>query len=209
MTIEIRNLNKTVKDSILFRDVNLDLSPGTIYGVIGKNGSGKSTFLKLISGIEKTDDNSNMMLFPSIYSPIGIHLENPKLYPYLSGRKNIEHFTSEISMLNLNADFLIKKLQLENFIDKKVKTYSLGTKQKISLIIAILMSEKLLLLDEPTNGLDEESIEIFKSILLTLAKEFQLTILIATHDIENLGEIFNEILIIKNKSIEKVEYTSS
>ncbi|MCK2003754.1 ABC transporter ATP-binding protein [Peribacillus frigoritolerans] len=205
MTIKIRNLNKRIKNNILFENLNFDLIPGEIYGIIGKNGTGKTTLLKLLSGLVPDDRKQTIDLFPDQYSPIGIHLENPKIYPYLSGKQNIRLFTSDLLEPYYDADLLIKKFQLEKFIDKKVKTYSLGTKQKISLIIAILMSGKLLLLDEPTNGLDEESIKTFKSILLQLSKEYKLTILITTHDVHELEEVFDKMMTIKNGSLETVD----
>lgn len=203
MNIKIRNLNKRNKSNIIFKNLNLDLEPGKIYGILGKNGSGKTTLLKLISGLEVDDGKHRIDLFPSDYSPVGIHLESPKLYPFLSGRQNISIFTSDLATTILEPEWLIKVFQLEAFVDKKVKTYSLGTKQKVSLIIAILMVGKLLLLDEPTNGLDEESVQRLKSILLQLSKEHKLTILITTHDIDELDEIVDEIWVIKNSILEK------
>ncbi|MFD3261634.1 ATP-binding cassette domain-containing protein [Paenibacillus lentus] len=202
--IEIRSLNKRIKNNIIFENLNFDLAPGKIYGIIGKNGTGKTTLLKLLSGLEEDDQKQTMKLFPDQYSPIGVHLENPKLYPYLSGKQNISFFTSDLAEFYYEPDILINKFQLETFVDKKVKTYSLGTKQKISLIMAILMSRKLLLLDEPTNGLDEESVQTFKSILLRLSQEHGLTIVITTHDVHELEVLFDEIMTIKKGSLETV-----
>jgi ABC-2 type transport system ATP-binding protein len=206
LTIEIRNLSKKINNNLIFENLSFDFSPGTIYGIIGKNGTGKTTFLKLLSGLIPDDKRRFTNLYPNHYSPIGIHLESPKLYPYLSGKQNIHIFTSDLLKSYYEPNSLINDFKLENLINKKTKTYSMGTKQKISLIIAILMSNKLLLLDEPTNGLDEETIQTLKKILLHLSKKYGVTVIITTHDLLELEEIFNEILTIKNNSLEEVDW---
>lgn len=194
-----------MKNHILFENANLDLATGKIYGLIGKEGTGETTLLKLLSGLERDDHKKWINLFPDHYCPIGIHLDSPKLYPYLSGKQNIQFFTSDLSTFYYEPDILVEKLHLETIIDKKVKTYSPETKQKLSLIIAILMAEKLLLLDKPINGLDEESIQTVQSILLYLSKVHGLTILLTMKDEHEWKEVLDKRLTIKNGSFLTVD----
>lgn len=104
-----------MNNHVLFDNLNFDLNPGKIYGVLGKNGTGKTTLLKLLSGLEPDENNQTMKLFPDDYSPIGIHIESPKLYPFLSGKKNIRLFTSDLPKSNYDLDFFNRRVSTSKF----------------------------------------------------------------------------------------------
>ncbi|WP_289762389.1 ATP-binding cassette domain-containing protein [Lactobacillus intestinalis] len=177
--LKIEHLNKKFGKKEVLKDVSLTLSPGERIHIIGKNGSGKSTIFKIITGILKQNGGTVEIGTDDV---IGALIENPSFLEYESGLENLK-FLAE---LNHNYDEkLVKDLMEEFSLDSEdsqsVSRYSIGMRQKLGIIQAIMENQNIVLLDEPTRGIDKEGIETFVKILGQL-KEQKRAVIIASHD---------------------------
>lgn len=177
--LKIEHLNKKFGKKEVLQDVSLTLSPGERIHIIGKNGSGKSTIFKIITGILKQNGGTVEIGTDDV---IGALIENPSFLEYESGLENLK-FLAE---LNHNYDEkLVKDLMEEFSLDSEdsqsVSRYSIGMRQKLGIIQAIMENQNIILLDEPTRGIDKEGIETFVKILGQL-KEQKRAVIIASHD---------------------------
>ncbi|MBT1279724.1 ABC transporter ATP-binding protein [Thermoanaerobacter sp. CM-CNRG TB177] len=212
--ISVKNLCKGfAKNVIIFENLSIEMPKNKIIGLIGPNGSGKTTFIKLLSGMILPDsgeilvDGLNVQKeFLAVKRIIGIMPDtNRNLYWNLSGYKNIEYFAILKGLYNKRErnkiiEELISELNMESFVYKKVESYSKGMKQRLMFLIALLGSPKLLLLDEPLNGLDFENSLLIKDIILKFVKK-GLSVIISSHDKYFLEEICDIKYIIKDKKL--------
>lgn len=125
-------------------------------------------------------------------------IEYPSLYPFLTGRENLELFALNGEKEELNE--LISELKMEEFIDKKVKSYSLGTKQKLGIALALINSPKLVILDEPMNGLDPQSTRDLRNIILKRARQGT-TFLISSHILAELQKLIDDVIVINKGNV--------
>jgi len=188
-------------------NLDLKLAPGEIYGLLGPNGAGKSTLIKIIAGLlTPTSGSLKVMgidptINPSgVKSKIGYVSENSTLYDSLSPRDFFE-FVSSVRKTNpkLASDriaTLVPAFGIDQFYDSPIATLSMGTKQKVSIIAALLHEPPLLLLDEPLNGLDARSSRIVKDIISLHAKKNRGAVLFSTHIMEVAENICDKIGII-------------
>lgn len=177
--LKIEHLNKKFGKKEVLKDVSLTLSPGERIHIIGKNGSGKSTIFKIITGILKQNGGTVEIGTDDV---IGALIENPSFLEYESGLENLK-FLAE---LNHNYDEKLVKDLMEEFSldprdEQSVSRYSIGMRQKLGIIQAIMENQNIVLLDEPTRGIDKEGIETFVKILGQL-KEQKRAVIIASHD---------------------------
>lgn len=186
--IEINNLSKKINGYTILDEINLSINEGEVCSIIGSNGSGKSMLLKSIAGLIHPDNGSINILgnikigqgdFPE---NIGVLFDTPGLIPEYSAFKNLKILAS---INKIATDIRIKEL-LSSFglnpNDKRpIKKYSLGMKQKVGIVQALMEYPKILILDEPMNGLDKESIELVRRIILEL-KEKKITIILTSHN---------------------------
>lgn len=177
--LKIEHLNKKFGKKEVLKNVSLTLSPGERIHIIGKNGSGKSTIFKIITGILKQNGGTVEIGADDV---IGALIENPGFLEYESGLENLK-FLAE---LNHNYDEkLVKDLMEEFSLDPRdeqpVSKYSIGMRQKLGIIQAIMENQNIILLDEPTRGIDKEGIETFVKMLEQL-KEQKRAVIIASHD---------------------------
>lgn len=198
--IKIVNVTKKFGENKVLDDVNLILEPGKIYGIQGKNGSGKTMLMRAISGLLSLNEGE-VEVFGEVIGvdrdfpkSAGILIEHPGLLPEISGFENLK---TVMSINKIVSDEEIKKAMSNFDLDPnsnlKVKKYSLGMKQKVGILMAILERPQVVILDEPTNGLDEASVEKFKDMILNL-KDDSRVIIVASHDREGLEEISDEII---------------
>lgn len=211
-TVKITNLTKKIKDKIILNNVNFQFKPGNIYGLYGRNGSGKTMLLRAISGLifptEGTIEIDDKIMHKDISFPpsVGVIIENTNLLPQYDGFTNLK-ILSKIKNVVSDDDIreAIKKVGLDPDSKLKVKAYSLGMKQRLAIAQAIFEKPNLLLLDEPTNALDEDSINSVRKILLELKKSGT-TIIIASHNKEDLKILADETLnMVNGKLIQKIE----
>ena len=198
--IKIVNVTKKFGENKVLDDVNLIFEPGKIYGIQGKNGSGKTMLMRAISGLLSLNEGE-VEVFGEVIGvdrdfpkSAGILIEHPGLLPEISGFENLK---TVMSINKIVSDDEIKKAMSNFDLDPnsnlKVKKYSLGMKQKVGILMAILERPQVVILDEPTNGLDEASVEKFKDMILDL-KDDSRVINVASHDREGLEEISDEII---------------
>ena len=198
-------LTKQFKKQKAVNNVSMHIKQGEIYGFIGRNGAGKTTFLKMISGLTYPT-SGEISLFgcsgnemKKMFSRIGTLIEAPGLYPNLTAYENLK---LKCLCIGLNKqDYinnLLKTVGLSDVGKKKVKNYSLGMKQRLGIAMALIGEPDLLVLDEPINGLDPQGIAEVRDTIFKLNKERNITIIISSHILEELSKIATDYGIIHN-----------
>lgn len=198
--IVIENLSKTLKNNIILNNVNLTFESGHIYGLVGRNGSGKTMLLRAICGLIFPDEGRILIDGKQLHKDIsfpescGVIIENTDLLPNFSAFDNLK-ILSKIK--NIASDEMIVNalinVGLDPKNDKKVKSFSLGMKQRLSIAQAIFENPDILLLDEPTNALDEDGVNDIRNILLR-EKEKNKLIIIASHNKEDISLLSDTII---------------
>ena len=211
--LEIKNISKKIVKKQILNDITFEIKEGEIFGFVGPNGAGKTTLIKTILGLYKQDKGqvtiggySLEKNFEKAMSKIGAIIENPEMYDYLSGKNNLKIYAS-ISNINDESyiNKIIKTVKLENRINNKVKTYSLGMRQRLGLAQALISKPKLLILDEPTNGLDPLGIKELRELLKKISKEDNIAVLISSHILSEIELICDRIAIIDNGSLVEIK----
>lgn len=177
--------------------VDLTVKQGAIYGLVGRNGAGKTTIIRMAAG-QTTATSGELALFGET-TPAGLNrarsrtgamVEVPSFYPYLSAHDNLEYYRLQRGIPGRSVvDEALAYVGLSQVGRKKFKTFSLGMKQRLGLALALMNHPDFLLLDEPINGLDPEGIVEFRNILLTLNRERGTTILISSHILSELSNV--------------------
>ena len=214
--MKITNITKKYKDNTVLDHLNFSLDSSHIVGLIGKNGVGKTTIMKIMNGNianfkGKVDFDQNQK--------IGYLIEHPKLYQDLSGLKNLKNF-SNILGVKFDKDYankIIKAFDMESYINKRVKKYSLGMKQKLAIAVSLINKPHYLILDEPTNGMDPDgSIDVLNTIK-DITNEFNMKVLISSHKLEDIELICDRAVFLRDgklvedidmKNTSSQEYTS-
>lgn len=183
--------------------VNMHVPEGSIYGFIGKNGAGKTTFMRMAAGLAAPSSGS-MILFGSTNLErerirIGTLIETPGIYPGMPARDNLEFLRRTFGIPEKSrVDELLTLTGLSDTGKKKVRNFSLGMKQRLGIAIALLRNPDFLILDEPVNGLDPSGILEIRQLLVRLNREKQVTILISSHILGELSKIATHYGIIRN-----------
>lgn len=202
--IEIKQLEKTYPEGKKALDrISLVVPQGTIFGFLGPNGAGKTTTIKLLTGILNPTggEMSVLNLNPAeeaekLHQLTGVLTEHAGMYDHLTGIDNLSFFGQLFGMSKSDSEAkgmqLLEKLGLSDAAQVKLKSYSTGMRQRLSLARTLIHSPKLLFLDEPTSGLDPESTKSVNELLLELSKEEGTTIFLCTHQLRYAQEICNE-----------------
>lgn len=189
--LKTNGLVKTYGKKDVVSEVAMNVPKGSIYGLIGENGAGKTTIMRMIVGLAKPTKGS-VQLFETddlveARKKVGCVIENPALYPNMSARENLETFRRLSGIEDKGIiDSVLETVGLADTGKKKAKNFSLGMKQRLSIGIAILNNPEFLILDEPINGLDPKGIAEVRDLLNTLCSQGK-TILLSSHI---LGELF-------------------
>lgn len=209
--VQVKNLNKTIKGKQIIKNVSLDFYPGQITGFLGPNGAGKTTTIRMMTGLMHPTSGEIVINgvslkdnFEEAIRHVGVIVENPEMYKYMSGYKNLEHFARMHKVPKSRIDEVVKQVGLENRIHEKVKTYSLGMRQRLGLAQAMLHKPKFLILDEPTNGLDPAGIREFRHYLQKIATEDQVSIVVSSHLLSEIEQMVDRIAVIQNGEIIEV-----
>jgi ABC-2 type transport system ATP-binding protein len=210
-TLLLENITKTIKGKEIIKGISFSIDEGEILGFLGPNGAGKSTTLRMIvglstptSGVIEICGHSITKNYVQAMSNVGCIIEGPDLYNYISGMDNLKMLAA-MSREVKEKDILeaVELVGLENRIKDKVSTYSLGMKQRLGLAQALMHNPKLLILDEPTNGLDPSGINELRSIIKSLVKEKNMSMLISSHLMSEIELLCDKVSIIKNGTILK------
>lgn len=208
--IEINAFTKIIKGNTVLNNINLKLEKGKIYGFIGQNGSGKTMLFRAICGLITPTKGNVVIDGKTITKDIdfpescGVIIETPGFWEDLTGLQCLKNIASIKSKINEETicDWMIK-LGLNPMDKRQFRKYSLGMKQKLALVQALMESPALIVLDEPTNALDEESIKNLRNILKNL-KEKGATILIASHSKDDVELLSNQIFKMDSGNIREV-----
>ncbi|MDN8592768.1 bacitracin ABC transporter ATP-binding protein [Chryseobacterium mucoviscidosis] len=205
-TIETKQLTKIYKDQKAVNNVNIHVKKGRIYGLLGRNGAGKTTIMKMILGLTSTSSGEVDVFGKNIkgrekqvYPRIGAIIETPGFYPNLTGTENLNIFAKLRGTSAPNAVKNALEIVGLPYKDKKLfGEYSLGMKQRLGIANAILHDPELLILDEPTNGLDPIGIAEVRDFIKNLSVERGKTILISSHILSEISLLADDIGIIDN-----------
>ena len=197
MKLEINNLSKTLDNNIILDNINMSLESCNIYGFIGRNGSGKTMLLKVICGFVKPTsgtiliNDENALANNYFNNEIRALIEKPNFINNLSGFDNLKLLASINNKIDDKTILTwLDKVGLLEEKDKLYSKYSLGMKQKLGIVQALMEDTKIILLDEPLNGIDENSVNIIRNILLEEKNKDKL-IIIATHIKEDIEKLCN------------------
>lgn len=202
--IIIENLSKTIKNNKILDNVNLTFESGHVYGLVGRNGSGKTMLLRAICGLIFPDSGKVIIDGKQLHKDIsfpescGIIIENTDLLPNFSAFDNLKMLSEIKNTANDNMiKSAIKSVGLDPDSKKKVKTFSLGMKQRLSIAQTLFEDPDILLLDEPTNALDEDGVNDVRRILLEQKKKNKL-IIIASHNKEDISLLSDTVISVSN-----------
>lgn len=200
---------------LLFQNLNLSISQKEIIGILGQNGCGKTTLVKIISGLLSPETGAiymdgkkvkpNNTEYRSSISVLGD--ANRSLYWNLTGRQNIEYF-SFLTSRSVDQQFFdefVARMKMQTYIDNKVSYYSKGMKQKLMLLIALINMPRLVIMDEPLNGLDMESVCIIEDVIHAAAESRNTAFLITSHDKFFIDEVCSVKYEIANQTLSLVE----
>ena len=183
------NLTKTYGKKDAAKDINIHVREGEIYGLIGRNGAGKTTVMRVISGLSKATSGS-YELFGENKFGVGVLIESPGIYPNMSAEENIR--LKCIALGCNNSDYiqsLLKTVGLENTGKKPAGSFSLGMRQRLGIGLALVGDPRMIVLDEPINGLDPQGIVEVRKTLERLKNEKGITIMISSHILDELSKL--------------------
>lgn len=215
--LEIKNVSKKIGKKLILDDITFDVKEGEVFGFVGPNGAGKTTLIKTMLGLYKQDsgfisiggyDLNND--FEKAMEQIGAIIENPEMYSYLSGMDNLNIYSIMSGFNDLEyKNKVINTVKLENRINNKVKTYSLGMRQRLGIAQALISKPKLLILDEPTNGLDPIGIKELRELLKRISKKNNIAVFVSSHILSEIELMCDRIAIIDNGSIVEIKDMNS
>lgn len=200
--IRTENLTKKFGKKIAVNSVSMNIMQGDIYGFIGKNGAGKTTTMKMLLG-NSVPTSGSIELFGSQElnkqrARIGSLIEAPGLYKNCTATENMKRFAILSGDNDDKIDEILKFVGLGDVGKKKVKAFSLGMKQRLGIAIALLGNPELLVLDEPINGLDPAGIKEIRDLILQLNREKRITVIIASHLLDELSKVVTKYGIIRD-----------
>ncbi|MGW9987203.1 ABC transporter ATP-binding protein [Staphylococcus cohnii] len=192
--LTVEHLTKKIGNKTILEDISLNLNRGHIIGLVGANGAGKTSLMKVILGYSSYQEGTFRIIEnKNKKSNVGALIENPGIYPFMSGYDNLKLLNETKNTHDI--DTIVSQLNMDDYIHNKAKTYSLGMKQKLGIAIAFLNQPQLIILDEPMNGLDPKAVRDVRELIVKKAKE-GVTFLISSHILSELVKITNSILII-------------
>ena len=204
--LETEGLSKNYAGVLRVNDLDIRIKEGEVYGFLGPNGAGKSTTMKMLLGLVKPSTGT-ISIFGKpfieknrieILNEMGSLIESPSYYGHLSGKENMEIVRKLLDVPKSNIDEAIKIVRMENQMNKKVRYYSLGMKQRLGIAMALAGFPKLLILDEPTNGLDPAGIEEIRELIKALPQKYGMTVMISSHILSEIDQVASSIGIINH-----------
>ncbi|MEH7450889.1 ABC transporter ATP-binding protein [Gottfriedia acidiceleris] len=210
--LKLNGVTKSIKGKVLVDQVSFEVYEGEVFGFLGPNGAGKTTTIRMLVGLIKPTKGTIEIAgypvkthFKEAMRQIGCIVENPELYGYLTGWENLNQFAR---MLGIKDDKKISEVvnlvKLTDRIHEKVKTYSLGMKQRLGIAQALLGNPKLLILDEPTNGLDPAGIRELREFIHMLVREQNISVFISSHLLSEIEMICDRVGIINKGKMVRV-----
>lgn len=203
IAIETCGLTRRFGTQLAVNEVNLLVPEASIYGFLGPNGAGKTTTIRMLLGLIRPNagevklfDEAFVANRLSLLRRVGALVETPSLYSHLTGRENLEVTRRLIGADRKLIDRALDIVKLAADAHRRVREYSLGMRQRLSLALALLNNPDLLILDEPANGLDPAGIHEMRDLIRRLAAEFGITIFLSSHLLSEVEQVANHIGII-------------
>lgn len=211
MEIIVNNVSKKFKKVTVLNNVNMTFESGKIYGLVGRNGSGKSVFLKILCSFYKSNtgevlfDNINYSSNNSFPPDTRALIEKPTFFLDLSGFENLKLLANIQNKIGDNE--INKSLELVNLIsekDKKYKEYSLGMKQKLGIAQVLMENPNVMIFDELFNGIEDETVDKIRNILLELKNQNKI-IIVTSHIKEDIDILSDEVYKFNNGNVERIK----
>ncbi len=202
--VRTANLSKSYDGIYRVKDLDVRINEGEIYGFLGPNGAGKSTTMKMLLGLVKPSEGEIFIFGKrfnekerlNILKDMGSLIESPSYYGHLTGKENMEIVRRLLDLPEKNVKEAVHIVRMERQMDKKVKNYSLGMKQRLGIAMALARFPKLLILDEPTNGLDPAGIEEIRELIKKLPQQYGMTVMISSHILSEVDQMVSSVGII-------------
>ncbi len=211
--IEIQEVTKRIKGKTIIDGISFDVYKGEVFGFLGPNGAGKTTTIRMIVGLMGISEGDIKIAGSSIKTDfekavrhIGAIVENPEMYKFLSGYDNLLHFARmSKGITKEKIDEVVELVGLTSRIKDKVKTYSLGMRQRLGLAQCLLHDPDVLILDEPTNGLDPAGIREIRDHIRMLARERNMAVIVSSHLLSEMEMMCDRIGIIQQGKLIDVQ----
>jgi ABC-2 type transport system ATP-binding protein len=204
--MELIDVKKTIGKKEIIKGLSFTINQGEVFGFIGPNGAGKTTTIRMMVGLMKLTDGDIRILGNSVktdykkaIAEVGAIVENPEMYPFMSGWSNLKHYARMIpGITEQRIQEVVELVGLGKAIKEKAGRYSLGMRQRLGIAQALLHNPSVLILDEPTNGLDPAGIREIRHYVRRLATEENVAIIISSHLLGEVEQMCDRIGIIKN-----------
>ncbi|WP_163853905.1 ABC transporter ATP-binding protein [Paenibacillus elgii] len=204
--VQLQQVTKRIGSKTIVDGLSFAVKPGEVFGFLGPNGAGKTTTIRMMVGLMAITNGEVLIQGHSVKTRfeqamlhVGAIVENPEFYGFMTGYQNLVHFARMMpNVPKERIDEVVRLVKLENRIMDKVKTYSLGMRQRLGVAQAILHRPSVLVLDEPTNGLDPEGIRELRDYLRRLAAEEGLAVIVSSHLLSEMELMCDRVAIIQN-----------
>ncbi|MDT9025392.1 MULTISPECIES: ABC transporter ATP-binding protein [Rossellomorea] len=211
--VQLQGVSKVIKGKTIIDNLSFDVYEGEVFGFLGPNGAGKTTTIRMIVGLMNISKGDVLISGKSIkkdfegaIKDVGAIVENPELYKFMSGYQNLKHFARmQNGITEERMKEVIELVGLTDRINDKVKTYSLGMRQRLGLAQCLLHKPKLLILDEPTNGLDPAGIREIRAYIRKLAQEEGMAVIVSSHLLSEMEMMCDRIGIIQSGKLVDVQ----
>ncbi len=212
VVLSVKNLRKTIGKKEIIKGISFDVFAGEVFGFLGPNGSGKTTTIRMLVDLIRPSAGTVQCAGFDVHVQhdeamrhIGCIVENPEMYGYMTGWQNLQHFANMVPDITASRiEEVTEIVGLTARIDDKVKTYSLGMRQRLGIAQALLGRPKLLILDEPTNGLDPQGIKELRLFIRNLAQE-GMSIFVSSHLLSEIQLLCDRVAILSRGTILAVD----
>ena len=207
--LTLKNVSKLIGTKQIIDNASFSVEQGQVVGLLGPNGAGKTTIIRMIVGLMKHNKGSITIMgnsletsFKAAIASVGAIVENPEFYNYLTGYENLMQYQrmAKTKMTAVEMDDLIRQVHLEEYINQKVKTYSLGMRQRLGVAQALIHRPTLLVLDEPMNGLDPKGMREFREMILML-REQGVSVLVSSHQLSDIEQIADHLIVVQKGKV--------
>ncbi len=211
MILKAEHVSKTIKNAQILKDINLELSGGTVYGFTGRNGSGKTMLFRALSGLMRltegtvTLDGKTLGKDFSVLPSLGIVLENVGLFTSMTGKENLKYLAGLTGRIgDKEITHALERVGLDPDDNRTYKKYSLGMKQRLAIAQAIMESPDVIMLDEPTNGLDDSGVKLIRNLIME-EKQRGAIVLLASHNRDDIRQLADKLYHIESGELKELE----
>ncbi len=211
--VQLNHVTKVIKGKKIIDDLSFSIEEGEVFGFLGPNGAGKTTTIRMMVGLMGITSGEILICgknvekeFEEALMNIGGIVENPEMYKFLTGYQNLMQYARMIKGISKHKiDEVVEFVGLKERIHDKVKTYSLGMRQRLGLAQSLLHDPKVMILDEPTNGLDPAGIREIRDHLKKLTKEKGMSVIVSSHLLSEMEMMCDRIAIIQNGKLVDIQ----